>query len=139
MENFTDNVRFILSCNYSSKIIDPIQSRCILFRFKRLEKNAVRKIILRIAQEEKLKVSEKAIDSIYDLAEGDMRRVVNILQSGAALDGEINEKIVYSLSSIAEPKEIQDVLLLSLKGFSEGTGKTLRDVIELWIERIRCY
>jgi replication factor C small subunit len=62
MENFTSTCRFILSCNYSSKIIDPIQSRCVVFRFKLLEKKDIEKRIKIIAENEKLTIDQKAIE-----------------------------------------------------------------------------
>src|SRR3989338_9072725 len=60
MENYTHTCRFILAANYSSKIIDPIQSRCAVFRFKPLDKKEIFAIVDRIAKEEKLHVDEKA-------------------------------------------------------------------------------
>ena len=71
MENFTNTCRFIMSCNYSSKIIDPIQSRCAIFRFKLLEKKDVSAIIKKIAETEKLEVEEPAIEALYEDSEGD--------------------------------------------------------------------
>ena len=83
MENFTSTCRFILSCNYSSKIIDPIQSRCAVFRFKLLEKKDIDKVIRRICAEEKLEVEDSAIDILYEASEGDCRRVINLVQATA--------------------------------------------------------
>src|SRR3972149_42629 len=62
MENYSATCRFILSCNYSSKIIDPIQSRCVIFRFKLLEKKDIQKIITVIAEREKLDISPEAVE-----------------------------------------------------------------------------
>ncbi len=71
MENFTNTCRFILSCNYSSKIIDPIQSRCVVFRFRLLEKKDIEKIIIKIAQQEKLEIDESVINTLYEASEGE--------------------------------------------------------------------
>jgi len=65
MENFSNTCRFILSCNYSSKIIDPIQSRCALFRFKLLEKRHIEKVMRKIGESEKLTISPEAMEMIY--------------------------------------------------------------------------
>jgi len=99
MENYTQTARFILSCNYSSKIIDPIQSRCALFRFKPLVPDDIKSIVERIAKEEGLKIDDKAIEALIQMSEGDCRRLENILQSSAAIGKHITEELLYSLVS----------------------------------------
>jgi len=108
MENYTNTCRFILSCNYSSKIIDPIQSRCAVFRFKPIEREDLHLIVDRIAKEEGLKVSEKAKDALIDVSEGDCRRLENVMQSCTAISKDITDDLVYSLASVAEPKEVKE-------------------------------
>ncbi len=131
MENFTHNVRFLLSCNYSSKIMDPILSRCTVFRFSPLEKKDVLNIIDMIASKEELTVSDEAKNAIYDICEGDVRKLENILQSCAALDTTINEDLVYSLVSAARPKEIKEVLTLALTGdFLKAREKLLGTMLK---------
>ncbi|MEK6844501.1 MAG: replication factor C small subunit, partial [Nanoarchaeota archaeon] len=78
MENYSSTCRFILSANYSSRLIDPIQSRCAIFRFKLLEKKDIIEVMKRIAEREKLKLDNNAFDSIYEGSEGDCRRAINI-------------------------------------------------------------
>ena len=129
MENYTQNCRFILSANYSSKIIDPIQSRCAMFRFKPLDKKEIFAIIESIEKEEKIKVNEKAKDALYIISEGDARRINNVLQSCAAISKDINEEVVYSMASVAKPKEVNEVLKLALQNkFIEARNK-LMDVM----------
>ena len=126
MENYTTTCRFILSCNYSSKIIDPIQSRCAVFRFKPLDKKDLNLIIDKIAKEEHLKITEKAKEALYEISEGDCRRLENIMQSCAAISKNVNEELVYSLSSVAEPKEIKEILQLAIENkFIEARNKLL--------------
>ncbi|MBN1793116.1 replication factor C small subunit [Candidatus Woesearchaeota archaeon] len=126
MENYTQTCRFILSCNYSSKIIDPIQSRCSIFRFKPLPKDEIFRIIDRIAKEEGLSVDEKAKEALFIISEGDCRRLENILQSCAAMEPKITEKVVYTIASAARPKEVKDVLSLCVKGeFIKAKDKLL--------------
>jgi replication factor C small subunit len=110
MENYTKTCRFILSCNYSSKIIDPIQSRCVVFKFKPLEKKDVFHLIDDISKDQKFHVDEKTKDALYDVSEGDLRKVANILQSCAAVTDRITEETVYSVASQAMPKEITEIL-----------------------------
>lgn len=126
MENFSDTCRFILSCNYSSKIIDPIQSRCSIFRFKQLEFNHVEKLIEKIAKEEGLKIDKKAIEALYEISDGDCRKMENILQSCAAMDKKITEELIYNLVAAAQPKEVKNVLEIAVKGdFIKARDKLL--------------
>lgn len=127
MENYTQTTRFILSCNYSSKIIDPIQSRCAVFRFKLLPKQDILNIIDTIAKQESLNIDAKAKDALFEISEGDCRRVENILQSCAALKKDITEDLVFSLASYAKPKELKQALELALKNnFIESRDTILK-------------
>ncbi|MBS3114165.1 replication factor C small subunit [Candidatus Woesearchaeota archaeon] len=126
MENYAQNCRFILSANYSSKIIEPIQSRCVVFRFKQLDKKEIIAIIEKIAEEEKLKIDEKAKESLYEISEGDCRRLENILQSSAAIANHITDDLIHSIASVAKPKEIREILDLALSNkFIEARNKLL--------------
>ncbi len=129
MENYTQTCRFILAANYSSKIIDPIQSRCAVFRFKPLDKKEIFGLIDYIAKEEKLKINEKAKEALYEISEGDCRKLENILQSTAAIDKHITEESIYSLASIAKPKEINEVLKLAIDNKFVEARKKLLDVM----------
>jgi replication factor C small subunit len=129
MENYATTCRFILSCNYSSKIIDPIQSRCATFRFKLLEKKDVEKVIKRIAESENLEIDEEAITTIYEASEGDCRRSVNIMQSTAAVSPKITKDLVSTIASEARPKEIKIVLEYALSGDFKGAREKLLDVM----------
>ncbi len=115
MENYTSTCRFILSCNYSSKIINPIQSRCAVFRFRGLSDEAIRGRLEFILEQEGVGFDESGLEAITYLAEGDMRQAVNLLQSAAAL-GRVDEDNVYAISSRARPEDIRQLLELSLDG-----------------------
>jgi replication factor C small subunit len=126
MEMYTGTCRFILSCNASSKIIDPIQSRCAVFRFRLLEKQDIAKIVEKIAKEEKLSVNEKAIDAIYEVSKGDLRRTINILQASASITKSITEKTIYDTASQAKPSDIKMILELAVSGkFLDSRNKLL--------------
>jgi len=116
MENYSNNTRFILSCNYSSKIIDPITSRCTVFRFKPLEYKDVRVVVQEIGAKEDLNVTEDAISALFKISEGDCRKIENMLQTCAVIDKEIGEDLVYSLISAARPKEVVEICSLAVKG-----------------------
>ena len=116
METFSNTCRFCLLANYSSKIIDPIQSRCTVFRFKPLEKEDIKLIIENISKNEKLKIDKKALDALIEVGEGDVRKIENILQSCAVISKEITEELIYDLVSRAKPKDIINILNIAIKG-----------------------
>lgn len=129
MENYASTCRFILSCNYSSKIIDPIQSRCSIFRFKLLEKKDIEKILKRIAETEKIEIEDEAINILYEASEGDCRRSVNLIQSTSAISPKITKDLVGAIISEAKPKELKVVLEYALSGDFQGAKEKLLDVM----------
>lgn len=129
MENYTQTCRFILSCNYSSKIIDPIQSRCTVFRFKPLSKEEIFEIVDTVAKSEGLQIDEKGKDALYYVSGGDVRRLENLMQSSSAIRKNIDEKLIYEVASFAEPKEILEVLEATVKGNFEDAKKKLLDTM----------
>jgi len=129
MENFTNTTRFILICNYSSKIIDPIQSRCSVFRFRSLSEKDQEKFIDRIVKEEKLKVTPDGIKALMALAEGDLRRVANLLQASSALKRNITDDVVYEAASRAKPKDVEEMLKTIMKGDFKEARKKLHDML----------
>ncbi|AGB02392.1 replication factor C small subunit [Methanoregula formicica] len=129
MESYAQTCRFILSCNYSSKIIDPIQSRCAIYRFKPLGPEAVREEVRRIASREGLTITDGAMDAIVYIAQGDMRKAINALQGAAIINPAIDEKRVYSITSTARPEEIDELLSLSLTGDFDGAESLLAQLL----------
>jgi len=129
MENFTKTCRFILSANYSSKIIDPIQSRCAIFRFKKLSKEDIFKLIERISKNEKLEIDENAKNALYEISNGDCRKLQNLMQSCAALSNKITEKIVFEVASYAKPKELREIIELAKKDFINAREKLLEVMV----------
>ncbi len=116
MEKYTKTTRFILSCNYSSKLIEPIQSRCVVFRFRPLSSEKVKEKLNEIIEKEKLKVEEKALNAIVYVAEGDVRKAINVLQSAASLEEKISEEVIFNVASRARPEQVKEMILLALKG-----------------------
>ncbi|MFC1648619.1 replication factor C small subunit [Nanoarchaeota archaeon] len=129
MENYTQTCRFILSCNYSSKIIDPIQSRCTVFRFKPLNQKDLTTLIQSIAKQEKLKIDNDAIEALVKISSGDARRIMNIMQSSAAINETITDKLIYEVASVARPEEIKQVLESCTKGDFKKAKDTLLDTM----------
>ncbi len=116
MENYSNTCRFILSCNYSSKIIDPIQSRCVLFRFTLLEKKDISKILKRIAESETLELADDAIDAVYESSEGDCRRAINLMQSTGSISSKITRQLIETVVATAKPSQVKIVLEYALSG-----------------------
>jgi len=124
MEMYTRTCRFILDCNYSSRIIEPIQSRCTVFRFRRLSEPEISRMLKRIARAEKLTLTEGAIKAIIYVSEGDMRRAINVLQAAATFKKKVGEKEIYEVSVAARPEEVRQMLELALAGkFEEARSK----------------
>lgn len=116
MERFTTTCRFILSCNYSSKIIEPIQSRCAVYRFRPIADKDTEKWIKHIAKEEKLNLADDGLEAIKYVARGDMRRAINTLQSAAVLGKKIDAETIYQTVAMARPEEVNELIELALKG-----------------------
>ena len=129
MESYAQTCRFILSCNYSSKIIDPIQSRCAIYRFKPLGPDAVKEEICRIAGREGLTITGGAMDAIVYIAQGDMRKAINALQGAAIISTAIDEKMVYAITSTARPDEIEELLHALADGDFDGAESLLAHLL----------
>jgi replication factor C small subunit len=131
MENFTHTTRFVLSCNYSSKIIDPIQSRCAIFRFKPLAKEELQEIIKRIAKSEGFSIKANAADAAIEVSGGDVRRLQNLLQAAAAMkeSGEITDDVIYDIASYARPNVVKDMLAFAVQGKFQDARKTLMKIM----------
>ncbi len=129
MENFTKTTRFILSCNFSSKIIDPIQSRCAIFRFKKLPKDNILKIINDIAASESLQITDDGKEALFLASEGDCRRLKNLMQSCSALSEKIDENSVFALASVARPEEVKRIIENAIAGKFEDSRRLLLSTI----------
>ncbi|BDZ71939.1 replication factor C small subunit [Methanobacterium petrolearium] len=129
MEMYTKTSSFILSCNYSSKIIDPIQSRCAIFRFAPIKGHRIVGRLEQIAKTEGVKYAPGSLESIVYFAEGDMRRAVNILQSTASMGEEITEENVHDVVSKAKPKDVRRIVNLALDGDFMKARDLLREVM----------
>ncbi len=125
MEQFSDNTRFILSCNYSSKIIDPIQSRCAVFRFSPLSDEAIGAQIDEIAAEEGIAVTDDGRDALIYAAGSDMRRAINSLQAAATTGEVVDEEAVYLITSTARPEEIESMVTDAINGDFSKARATL--------------
>ncbi|MGM0399611.1 MAG: replication factor C small subunit, partial [Halobacteriota archaeon] len=129
MEQFSNNTRFILSCNYSSKIIDPIQSRCAVFRFTPLDDDAVAGRIEDIAEAEGIEYTDAGVDALVYAANGDMRRAINALQAAAATGEVVDEESVFAITSTARPEEIREMVTSAIDGDFPAARARLDELI----------
>lgn len=115
METYSEVTRFFLICNYVSRIIDPITSRCAKFRFKSLDKTLLKERLQMIADKEGITLQDnKVLDSIVDVCEGDLRRAITTLQSASRMFGtSIAEKHIVEISGIVPQEVIVNLLQLA--------------------------
>ena len=123
--------RFILIANNLSKIIKPIQSRCVVFKFTKISDNDIVSRLKLIAKKENVKSDEKGLGIICDYTEGDLRHAINILQA-AASSGNVTESIVKSVVGLTKTKDVQGVLKLALDG-------KITDARDKMIELVKVY
>jgi replication factor C small subunit len=129
MERYSRNCRFVLSCNYSSKIIDPIQSRCAIFRFRPLKGEDIKQCLLSVAEREGVKIDDEALEAIIHVGEGDMRKSINSLQVAATIGKEVTIEVVYQATGNARPDEVVDMVETALAGDFIGARSKLDEMM----------
>ncbi|MFB6265565.1 MAG: replication factor C small subunit, partial [Candidatus Nanohaloarchaea archaeon] len=129
MEKYSESTRFILSANYSSKIIEPIQSRTAVFRFRRLEDEHVEEYIEKVAEGEGLEVDSSGMDALIQVSGGDLRKVTNVMQAASIEDKDIDEEAVFEISASLRPEEVRDILEDALAGDFQDARDELSDLM----------
>lgn len=124
MEDYTRTCRFVLSANYSSKIIDPIQSRCAIFRFRPIQPEEISKRLRMVVENENIKLDDGGLNAILEISQGDLRHALNLLQAASATAKAVNEEVIYAVASRAKPQDIEECVKLALNGnFKEAKDK----------------
>ena len=123
--------RFILIANNISKIIDPIQSRCAVFKFTRINENEIIEQLKIISQKEKIKVDEKGLKEITNYAGGDMRHAINLLQAVASA-GNITQASVKSSAGLTKTTDVSDVLKLAVSGKIQDARNKMIELIKVY-------
>jgi replication factor C small subunit len=131
MEESSRFTRFILVCNYSSNIIEPIQSRCAIFRFQRVGSEEVVGSLKKIAKDEKVKVTEKVLEAVYEATNGDLRQAINLLQA-AATDGEITMERVDAVTGSIVKQRAAEIINLALQGDFAGARLKLVELTKVY-------
>lgn len=115
MEIYSNTTRFALACNNSSKIIEPIQSRCALLRYGRLSDEQVLERLVRIAKAENVPYSPEGLEAIIFSAEGDLRQAINNLQATFSGFGYVTPENVYRVCDQPHPTTISGIIENCLK------------------------
>ena len=131
IEDAAEYCRFIIIANNVSKIIDPIQSRCAVFRFGAVSKEDAVGRLAEIAEEEGVEAEAAALESIYDYAEGDMRHSINMMQAAVA-DGRITASAVKAVSGLARTSEVDGILRAALKGDFKKAREKMIELIKVY-------
>ncbi len=129
IEKYTHICRFILSVNYSSKVIEPIQSRCTVFRFSPIKPDDIKKYMRKIAQNEKLQITQDGLDTLIFISRGDMRKAINILQVGASISDKITAELIYETTATAKPEDIKNLINTALSGKFMAARNQLYDLL----------
>ncbi|TDZ27019.1 Replication factor C subunit 2 [Colletotrichum orbiculare MAFF 240422] len=145
METYSKTTRFCLICNYVTRIIDPLASRCSKFRFKSLDQGNAKKRLQDIAENEGVQVEDGAIDALIKCSEGDLRKAITFLQSAARLVGAgaaaataddamdvdkkpVTVKIVEDIAGVI-PETTIDTLVTAIR--PQGSGDTYQTVAKV--------
>ncbi len=129
IEKYSHICRFILSVNYSSKVIEPIQSRCTVFRFGPIKPEAIKKYIRKIASEEKLEITPDGIETLVFISKGDLRKAINALQVGASVGKKITADLLYETSATAKPEDVKNLINSALDGNFMAARNKLYDIL----------
>ncbi|MCP9258560.1 Replication factor C subunit 5 [Dirofilaria immitis] len=128
IEKFTENVRFCIICNYLSKIIPAVQSRCTRLRFAPLSNEQILPRLHHIVQAESLTITEDGQKALLKLAEGDMRRVINILQSTAMAFKTVDERSVYQCVGYPLPADVEKIVRILLNDTMEDAYTKIEEI-----------
>jgi replication factor C subunit 2/4 len=113
IETYSSVTRFCLICNYVSRIIEPLASRCAKFRFRPLSVDGLQSRLVKISEEENVSATQDVLDALIEVSQGDMRRAITYLQSLHRLyKNEIDVESVYMVSGIIPKKELEELLVV---------------------------
>jgi replication factor C subunit 2/4 len=128
ISDFSHTTRFALACNDSSKIIEPIQSRCSILRFSKLKNEEIEDRLIQILNRENIQYEQGGVKALIDTAEGDMRYALNNLQSTVVGFSKVTHDNVYKIVDIPKPEILTQVFKLCLEG---NIDKALNNIDEL--------
>ena len=131
MEIYSKTTRFALACNTSEKIIEPIQSRCAVIRFTKLNDEQIGNKLREICKKEGLEYCDEGIEALVFTAQGDMRQAINNLQSTADGFGYISSENVFKVCDEPHPLYIKDILKNCLDQNIDEAIKIMHDLYKM--------
>ncbi|BAB60660.1 replication factor C subunit [Thermoplasma volcanium GSS1] len=115
MEMYSETTRFVFACNYSSKIIPPIQSRTVVMRFRPVQDEFIKKKLNEIAKNEGFTIDDESMEAMVEVSGGDMRKAINVLQA-VYTSGEISPKKIYEIIGYASPESVNKLISRAING-----------------------
>ena len=123
--------RFILIANNISKIINPIQSRCAVFKFSQIDEKEITTHLKTVLKKEKGKADEKGLKEIAEYAEGDLRHAINLLQTAASM-GNITQDSVKAAAGLTKTNDVEDVLQLAIAGKIQDSRNKMIELVKVY-------
>jgi replication factor C subunit 2/4 len=109
IELYTHSTRFILICNYVTKIIEPLTSRCSKFRFQVISTGSINEIIKNISIKENITINDNVIETLFKITKGDLRKVINLLQRASYINNNIDSDLLIDISGQIPDTQIDDI------------------------------
>ena len=130
MEMYTRTCRFCLLSTNSETIIEPIKSRCSIFKFSPLNEEDSKRVLAGIAAKENIPIVEEGLNILYEASRGDVRKAINLLQAAAASSGgAVDDVAVYKVLNRLRPATVRRMINLSLKGNFIEAREVLRSLL----------
>ena len=131
IEDTAKHCRFILIANNISKIINPIQSRCAIFKFSQIDEKEITTHLKTVLKKEKGKADEKGLKEIAEYASGDLRHAINLLQT-AASTGDITQDSVKAAAGLTKTNDVDDVLKLAVSGKIQDSRNKMIELVKVY-------
>ncbi len=123
--------RFILIANNISKIINPIQSRCAVFKFSQIDEKEITTQLKVVLKKENGKADEKGLKEIAEYAEGDLRHAINLLQTAASM-GDITQDSVKAAAGLTKINDVEEVLKLAVSGNIQDSRNKMIELVKVY-------
>jgi replication factor C subunit 2/4 len=138
MEEFVQVTRFIIICNYVSKIIEPLHSRCSKFRFKLIDKEFQKQRIFTICKEENVQVSGEALETLITLSKGDMRCAVTMLQTAVNFYGDVDKAAIIEIACAVPDSAVMKMFRTAQNGTQAEVATAVKEFFQEGYSGVQC-